>query len=241
MSLERIIVLWIALASSVMAEDRFAAANADLDAGRYRDAVEAYEKILEADGPRAGVLQNLGSAWFRLGDDGRAILAFERGLLLEPRHPDLRANLELARERATVFDEMQTGWQSSVAGLLSPHGWSRAVLLGALLLPVAAGIVVFFRARAAAGALGMAGIVLLSLGLWSLSIRQQERQLGIVLGDPATVRLSPFESAEPRGSIPAGRKVEVGREEDGYRWIEAEPQQGWVDVREVGLIREPRL
>ncbi|MCB1226015.1 MAG: tetratricopeptide repeat protein, partial [Verrucomicrobiales bacterium] len=82
------------------ANEAFDRANADYEAGRYQQAVDGYTALLEKEGPRAAVLQNLGSAWYRLGDLGRAILNFERAQLLDPNHAALKANLKLARDAA---------------------------------------------------------------------------------------------------------------------------------------------
>jgi hypothetical protein len=93
------------------------------------------------------VLQNLGSAYFRSGDEGRAILAFERALLLKPGDPDLKANLKLVRDQAAVFPPPPAeGWRSWLERP-SRKFWSGLALASALLLPVAAGLWLGLRSR----------------------------------------------------------------------------------------------
>lgn len=65
--------------------------------GDYRAAIESYEAVLEAGFRSAGLEYNLGNAYFKAGELGRAILHWERALELSPGDPDTRANLELAR------------------------------------------------------------------------------------------------------------------------------------------------
>ena len=48
----------------------------------------------------AAVYFNLGNAWFKAGQFGRAICAWRRAQELAPRDPDVRANLQFARSQA---------------------------------------------------------------------------------------------------------------------------------------------
>ena len=74
----RVLFLLLIMVVVARADDRFAKANEDYRTGHFREAAEQYETLLENDGPRVSVLQNLGSAYHQLGENGRAILAFER-------------------------------------------------------------------------------------------------------------------------------------------------------------------
>jgi tetratricopeptide (TPR) repeat protein len=62
----------------------------------YAGAIQAYEQALEA-GPCAAVHYNLGNALFKSGQIGRAILSYRRARYLDPRDPDIAANLDFAR------------------------------------------------------------------------------------------------------------------------------------------------
>ncbi len=220
--------------------ERFERANADFEAGRFEEAAAAYEELLDNDGPRVAVLQNLGSAYFRTGDEGRSILAFERALLLKPGDPDLKANLKLVRDQAAVFPPPPTeGWRGWLERP-SRKFWSGLALGSALLLPVAAGLWLTLRSRwrGAAGLsifASVAGLGALGFSLAALQWRKGEDARGIVVGDPANLRISPFEKAEERGSLAGGREVRLGREENGYFWVSLDggATEGWVAAKEV--------
>src|SRR5437762_3407876 len=47
---------------------------------------------------------NLGNAYFRQKDLGRAILNYERALALDQRHPEAQANLRIARDEARALE-----------------------------------------------------------------------------------------------------------------------------------------
>ena len=64
----------------------------------------------------------------------------------------------------------------------------------------------------------MAGacLVLIGLSLYALSQRGEEKTRGIVLSSPTAVKISPFEKADTRGTLVAGREVKLGKEESDY-------------------------
>jgi tetratricopeptide (TPR) repeat protein len=78
-------------------EEVFFKANQAYKEGRFQEAVEGYNKLIQ-DGLENGHLYfNLGNAYFRLNNLGQAIANYERARILMPRDPDLRFNLGHAR------------------------------------------------------------------------------------------------------------------------------------------------
>ena len=67
--------------------------------GRFDDAIDIYEKILEQDQENADLYYNLGNAYFRSHEIGRAIWAYNKGIKLSPRDNDIHQNLEIANSR----------------------------------------------------------------------------------------------------------------------------------------------
>ena len=65
----------------------------------YASAAAAYEKMTQTGPVSAAVYFNLGNAWFKAGQIGRAICAYRRARELAPRDPDVRANLQFARSQ----------------------------------------------------------------------------------------------------------------------------------------------
>ena len=60
----------------------------------YASAIQIYENLLKK-GEAAEVYYNLGNSYYKADDIARAILNYERALLLEPGNADIRANLEI--------------------------------------------------------------------------------------------------------------------------------------------------
>ncbi|MBU8922330.1 MAG: tetratricopeptide repeat protein [Bacteroidales bacterium] len=76
--------------------------SSDPDAAKdyYRRAILNFEHIAEEGGVQNGKLYyNIGNAWFRMDDLGRAILNYKRAALFSPNDQNLAQNLEYARTR----------------------------------------------------------------------------------------------------------------------------------------------
>jgi tetratricopeptide (TPR) repeat protein len=71
----------------------WAAANQAYQAGKYEEAKVDYLQLVHAGHYSADLFYNLGNVWFKLGDQGRAILNYERALLLNPGLDEAESNL----------------------------------------------------------------------------------------------------------------------------------------------------
>lgn len=144
------------------AEQQFQAANEAYRAGNFEEAATQYEAILK-DGYRSEALYyNLANSYFRQGQQGRAVLNYERALMLDPTDVDTQHNLRVVRSR--LPDDIEVlpeffleKWWRNISLSLSTQRW------GALVL-------VFLW-------LGMAGVI-----MWLLDKRRQIKKIGFTLG-----------------------------------------------------------
>jgi cytochrome c-type biogenesis protein CcmH/NrfG len=83
------------------------AANQLHEAGQYEDATTAYEHLVNQGVAESTLFYNLGNAYFKQGEVGRAILNYDRAARLNPRDADIQANRELARLQ--VVDQFSVG------------------------------------------------------------------------------------------------------------------------------------
>ncbi len=103
--------------------EQFFEANQAYKSDRFQQAIDGYIGLIENGHENGHVYYNLGNAYFRLGDLGKAILAFERARLLIPRDGDLSFNLSHARNQAQDASiDLQT---SSLNGFLGLGGFNR--------------------------------------------------------------------------------------------------------------------
>ena len=77
-------------------EHAFDQANLLYQQSRFGEARDAYEAILHEGFVSGELYYNLGNAYYKTGDLGKAILNFERALKFMPNDDDLKHNLQLA-------------------------------------------------------------------------------------------------------------------------------------------------
>ena len=95
------------LAVSILAAEpsaQFAKANQEYAGGDFKAAIADYEELVRSGQDTPNVFYNLGNAYFRQNNFGRAILNYERALALEPHHPEAQANLRVARDEARALE-----------------------------------------------------------------------------------------------------------------------------------------
>src|SRR5258708_7214217 len=66
------------------------------DADGYRDAAQQWEALLSGNFENGALYYNIGNAYMRAGETGRAIAAYRKAKLLRPRDQYLDANLRQA-------------------------------------------------------------------------------------------------------------------------------------------------
>ena len=95
-----ILLFFLALPAGLVIADQkdflFQQGNEFYKAGDYEKAVGVYEEIVQMGYESAVVYYNLGNAYFKLRQNSRAILNYERALRLTPNDEDIRHNLQLA-------------------------------------------------------------------------------------------------------------------------------------------------
>ena len=100
---------------------------------QYQQAIADYEALLK-QGVSADIYYNLGNAYYRTDNITRAVLNYERALLLSPGDRDIRFNLQLARsktiDKITPESEMFfVTWYRTLVNVMSVDGWARMSLV----------------------------------------------------------------------------------------------------------------
>ena len=90
----------------------FEQANAKYQAGDFKAAAEAYEKMIQSGDASAAVHYNLGNAYFRLGKRGKALVSCQRALRLLPRDKDIQWNIRVLTSAFT--DKLETSDENLV-------------------------------------------------------------------------------------------------------------------------------
>src|SRR5258705_4483952 len=100
-----------AVSAIAQPDAEFAKANQEYAQGNFKEAIVDYEALVREGQWNANLFYDLGIAYFRTRDFGRAILNYERALALDQHHPEATANLQIARDESRALELQPTRLQ----------------------------------------------------------------------------------------------------------------------------------
>lgn len=214
----------------------------------FASAIQIYESLLQ-QGEAPEIYYNLGNCYYKTDDIARAILNYERALLLSPGNTDIRANLEIARsktiDKVTPVPEIFfITWIKSLVNSQSSDAWARTGIVSFLLLLVSLAIF-FFTQHIKWKKIGFSAAILFLIVtvLSNLFASQQKSYLtnrndAIILSPSVTVRSTPSESGTSLFVLHEGRKVEI-KDNSMREWKEIRLEDGkvgWVPSSSIEVI-----
>jgi tetratricopeptide (TPR) repeat protein len=211
---------------------------------RYAAAAAEYEKILSAGLESGHVYFNLGNAYFKAGDVGRALLNYERARRLIPRDPDLRANLAYARSLSGANEgpPLYARLLFPLADLLSSDEALLAASLAysaLMLLLVAARLLPAVRRGTSAAAIvaGLALVVLLGSGTYRLLTLDLPAYAVVVAAKGATVRFEPSPTGTTHFEAKPGSVLRLLAERESWAQVaRGDGTRGWIDLATVAKL-----
>jgi tetratricopeptide (TPR) repeat protein len=233
---------------SVAVEHTKTGADSAYIKGDYQQAIQIYEELL-CNGEAAEVYYNLGNSYYKAGDIAKAILNYERALLLQPGNADVRANLELAR--AKTVDKVEptpeiffVTWGKALVNTMSSNQWAYVSIVAFVLLMVA--VVVFVMAKSVAlkktgffgGIVMLVVVILANLFASQQKSRLENRNSAIVITPSVSVRSTPSESGTALFVLHEGHKVEIN-DSSMKSWKEIRLEDGkvgWVPDSSIEVI-----
>ena len=214
----------------------------------YISAIEVYETILKK-GEAADLYYNLGNCYYKTDNIAKAILNYERALLLQPGNSDIRANLEVAYSKTIdkvepVPDIFFISWIKSLINSMSVDGWAACGIVSFILLIVALYLFIFSKQIVLKKTGFILGVILLIITISSnLFASQQkkrliERDLAIVMAPSITARSTPSDSGTSLFVLHEGRKVTI-KDNSMKEWKEIRLEDGkvgWVSAEAIEAI-----
>ncbi len=215
---------------------------------QYQQAIADYEALLKK-GVSADIYYNLGNAYYRTENITRAVINYERALLLSPGDRDIRFNLQLARsktiDKITPESEMFfVTWYRSLVNIMSVDGWATMSLVS-LALAIMLALCYLFTARVWMQKTGFFGAfaMIVIFGLSNLFAWQQKDQLvnrtgAIVISPAAAVKSTPANGGTDLFIIHEGTKVEI-TDSSMREWKEvriADGKEGWIKTSMIEMI-----
>ncbi len=223
------------------ADATFAKANAEFAAGNFRGAITTYESLVQQQHWNATLFYDLGNAYFRAGDAGRAILNYQRALALDPSQPEARANLLLVRDQSRAL-EWSKNWTEEHLTYLTRDEF---VWLGAIAFW---GAVFIFCGLCLARRRAVVWIFLLLLlaaitagsafAVYQYENGSSGRDLAVVTGAQVQARLATAENAGTVLVLPSGSEVKIlsTRGQWSYAALPND-SRGWIPAESAERVR----
>lgn len=220
--------------------------------GQFERAAELFEQLAaehKAIGEEsAGLYYNLGNAYFRDGEIAKAILNYERALLLNPGDNHIRHNIKYANTRienkitpsGTFF---LTSWINAFQETMSSNGWAYFAVVCFVLLIVCVFVFFFSKTVLPKQITFYAGILLFVLVVLGnvFAYRQkgdiENRDSAIIMAPSVIVRSSPNTNGKEVFNLHAGTKVKITKEDRDWSEIEiADGSVGWLENKKIEKI-----
>ena len=231
------LIVCVFFASSTFAQSdaQFAKANQEYAAGHFKEAVDNYEALVRSGEWSANLFYDLGNAYFRAGDLGRAILNYERALALDRHHPETEANLRIVRDEARALELtpstperfLQFAGSNAFAIAAAIAFWTGIFSIAAL---------IFAQRRTwraiTLPILSLSIFVLAVFAVYEIGNGKRGKALAIVTSDGVEARLATADNANSVLALPAGSEIKiVSRRGD---WIYAallNNLRGWIPAK----------
>src|SRR5439155_8388181 len=186
-------------------DDLFAKANTEFAAGNFKAAIADYQTVVDSGERSANLFYDLGNAYFRHGDFGRAILNYDRALRLDPHHPEADANLRIAHDQAHSLE-------------LPPSALEKYLNFGtANFFAIVAAIffwlaIIWMILRPGRVLWELAGIFLAAIcgfAAFTLENGTRDQRLAIVIAENAEARVATVDSSRSVLALPPGSEVVI--------------------------------
>ena len=219
----------------------FAKANQDYAQGNFNEAISGYRTLVGSGQWSANLFYDLGNAYFRTGDFGRAILNYERALALERHHPEATANLEIARDEARAL-EMQQSWPERYLESASSNQYSISAAVAFWVGVFCIVRLIFGHWRSAAtialSILSLLIFAIATLAIYGLDRGSKGRALAIVTGQDVQARLATADTANSVLALPPGSEVKIlSTRGDWVYAVLPNKLRGWIPVKRTELVR----
>jgi len=235
------IYAFVAAAAVAQSDPQFAKANQDYAQGHFKEAIDGYETLVRSGQWSANLFYDLGNAYFRAADFGRAILNYERALALDRHHPEAAANLQIARDEARALEMQQSGLERYLHfASLNQYSITAAVAFWVGTFCIVR--LIFLRRRSARtlalSILSLTVCALAILAIYRIDYGSKGRGLAIVTGKDVQARLATADTANSVLALPEGSEIKILSTRGD--WIYAalpNNLRGWIPAKSTELVR----
>jgi tetratricopeptide (TPR) repeat protein len=215
-------------------DDSFQKGNAAFAAGDFKSASKEYQAVVQSGEWSANLFYDLGNAYFRDSDFGRAILNYERALQLDRNHPEADANLRLARDQTHALELAP----SALEKYLNFGSTKSFTILAAILFWGTIILLILRRRKLLWMSVGLLLTVGCVLAAYKLENGTRGQAIAVVVADNAEARVATADSAKSVLALPPGSEVVILQERGDWSYAALpNDQRGWITTQAVEKVR----
>jgi len=215
-------------------------ANEAYQLNNFEDAITLYSQVVDLRYESAVLYYNLGNAYFKSGDNARALLWLERALRLDPNNEDIIHNINFIQQKLIDRIERLPEWVilkfwNKCSGFLTGNQWAILSIIVCSLFALCLLIVLLIRiswVRSISifiATLALIFTILSVIFAKKESTRYIQHPQGIIMGYVVNVKSTPNEKSSDLFVIHSGLKV--GITDHLNEWIEIRlpnGEKGWI-------------
>jgi tetratricopeptide (TPR) repeat protein len=242
-----IIVLFV-LSFSGQANDLLQKAEKAYETRQYKKAIESYEQLVKDGYVSSKLFYNLGNAYYRNNQLGKAIYNYERAKKIDPNDEDINNNLKLAYSKTIDKIEVKENFfvnavKTNVLSSFTTTSWAWLSIAACTLFflflylfiagpSVAVKRISFFVAVV----LLVTFFVVYFLGN-SARKAKQENSFAIITAPLSKVYTEPTPASTSKFSLHEGTRVRIVEMDADWILIKLENgNEGWIQFSEVGVF-----
>ena len=226
----------------------FEQANTFYNNGKYTEAIDSYEKIIESGQHSAELYYNIANAHYKLNHIAPSIYYYEKALQLAPNDSEIKNNIVFARNMTIdAIDKMPdvgfSVWLKNIANYTTFDGWAKAAIV-LMLLFVGLYLVYYFtqtslRKRIAfIGSIASLLLVFVSAALayHNYNLTQKD-QPAIVFAKESVIKNEPNLRSNEAFKLHEGTKVQILDTVNNWKKIQlADGKTGWVLSEDIKAL-----
>lgn len=242
-----ILIITIFIVSASFAQTLQSAAEA-YSKENYNEAVQIYEALSDSVGVSPELYYNLGNSYYKLKNYPKAVLNYERAILLSPGDEDIKVNLDMAR--ANIVDKIDvidrsfiSVWFESIRNMASSNTWAILAIISFILFLIGIFLYIFNKQVLLKKIGFFGGVICLIFSVYTnvVSYKQKQKILirdsAIIMSPSVTIKSSPSQSGTDLFILHEGTKVKIIDEVGEWYEVKIDDgNSGWIKDSEMEII-----
>jgi tetratricopeptide (TPR) repeat protein len=223
-------------------------ANEAYQANNFKEAIDLYTQTIDLRFESAVLYYNLGNAYFKSGDNARAILWFERANRLDPNNEDIIHNIGFIQQK--LVDRIEhlpelfiVKLWNKISGFFTGNQWATLSIIACALFAVCLLVILLIRIQWVRSTAIIVAILALLFTIFAIifakkeSTRHINHPEGVIMNHVVYVKSTPNEKGSDLFVIHSGLKV--GITDQLNEWVEIRlpnGEKGWIQATQIEEI-----